>query len=272
MGLRQISGWVAFIAAGSLSTVTSAACWEAREIASAEVRYYQSMLMVGTLKCRTGDRYIEEDYNRFVDQAREVLDDHNRTIRDRFLRDYGLYDGEDMYDRFTTRLANDFAAGADRQGFCRELAALLRISASSHPQDVAVLAQAVVDDLPLRDPLCRDEGRHAYREASACFEPAPPRAAPPQPAAPAPVSADKPETDTMSGPAAPLDREAAMDRALKALTAAAEALRAVPPAPPASEAPVRSEDGDPPAREPAREIVMIDGIPTDQRPIVGAAN
>lgn len=147
----------AALASTMIATAAGAAprCWQPHEYEAAQLRHFQSLLMVGTLQCRGRDRLIEGDYNRFVHRNRTLLDDHNRVLRAHFVRSMGTRHGERAYDRFATRLANNHASGGADRGFCRTAATLTRLAASSHPRDVAVLARTVAGEPPLRAPMCK---------------------------------------------------------------------------------------------------------------------
>ena len=314
---RAAAGKVALTCAGvfmsaSIANSAQAACWQPHEVAAAEVRYFQSMLMVGALQCRDENRFIEEDYNRFVTQSRAVLDENNTTIRTRFTRDYGMRDGEYLYDRFTTRIANDFASQTDHAAFCQDAAGLARIAADSHPYDMIVLARSVVGSLPLRDPVCdrddwnggvyaRDDaprGRDDWREedwredavrpaVDDNVDAARPRgglALPSPPMTTRGETATRPsrsraavapparvETADAADTAADLARrEAAMTAALQALEAATAALRAAQPVRPATADDLdRSEESDRGSDDARyRDSVIVDGVPTDERPLI----
>lgn len=279
--LRQLAtqAFVSVIAL-SVTTAVQARCWQTHEIEAAEVRYFQSMLMVGALRCRDGNRFIEDDYNRFVTRSRNALDDHNEIIYARFERDYGR-DSDLYYDRFTTRLANDYSAQTDWRGFCDEAASLARISAESHPHDVVVLAKSVVDDLPLIDPRCEARRYQGYASAPPSLQfraeetrsgvnyhvgAAPPAQQPvtvstaAPPATVSTASATPVEVATAPPPGvAPADvaEQDAMGAAILALEEAAAALRAA------------QADAGSGAAGVDVGLVIVDGVPTDNRPIVG---
>lgn len=284
--LRQVAAklFVSVIAISATMAV-EARCWQPHEREAAEVRYFQSMLMVGALRCRDGNRFIEDDYNRFVTRSRNALDDHNEIIYARFARDYGP-DSDYYYDKFTTRLANDYSSRTDRRGFCAEAAALARISAGSHPHDIVVLAKSVVDDLPLRDPLCQEAGYGEPMAYPSSVRGGEPRSGvtyhlgtAPQEAVAATVTTSAPHSRVSTHPTGPASsvpaevsiaastsadvpavketQENAMANAIEALEQAADALRAAQGE--AAQGAVVADVG----------LVVVDGVPTDNRPIVG---
>ena len=260
------------IAAMAGTAAAEARCWRPHEVSAAQVRYFQTMMMVGALKCRSDDRFVKGDYNDFVDRSRDVLDENNNILHDRFLLAFGRVEGEERYDSFTTRLANDFSSQSGSAAFCDDAAALLRVSVASHPGDIVALSEAIVDELPLRDPVCsgaeyrqearyeRPEYRYGAEEAYMAAATAPMDAEAALAAEEAAAAAEEaPPPERVAEPARSPGDEA-MQAALKALDAAAAALRAASAAGGASAQPQEAE------------VTVVDGVPTDRRPLIGAPN
>ncbi|MEM8826184.1 MAG: hypothetical protein AAGD40_04585 [Pseudomonadota bacterium] len=140
---------------GAAPAAANNVCWQPHEVAAAEVRNFQSLLMVGTLQCDAANRFVTADYNRFVQRSRQRIQDNNRVIRARFVRAFGPTEGESRYDRFTTRMANEQARVANEPGFCGRIASLSRIAADAHPNDMVILAQSLTHKPKFNDPECR---------------------------------------------------------------------------------------------------------------------
>jgi hypothetical protein len=114
-------GFVARAMAGVLCasvaiTSAQAKCWSEPEAAAAQLRDFETMLMVSALRCRLSGRNFLADYNRFVVKARPALTAANEVLRARM--------GLDGYDRYITSLANRYGAGADGLA-CRDMASIL---------------------------------------------------------------------------------------------------------------------------------------------------
>ncbi|MEO0500872.1 MAG: hypothetical protein AAF205_10000, partial [Pseudomonadota bacterium] len=63
---------------GAAPAAANNVCWQPHEVAAAEVRNFQSLLMVGTLQCDAANRFVTADYNRFVQRSRQRIQDNNR--------------------------------------------------------------------------------------------------------------------------------------------------------------------------------------------------
>jgi len=96
----------------SVATPANAACWSANSASAARVRDLQTFLMVETLRCSAMGYNISAHYNAFVRGNRAAITAANDQLKAYFIRADGPVYGQRAYDRFTTRLANNY--GADR--------------------------------------------------------------------------------------------------------------------------------------------------------------
>lgn len=112
------------IAAATLAALCTspaqAACWSDTAVSAAKVRDLETMLMVSSLRCRTADNAMLNQYNRFVTRSRPALAAVNQTLRAQFAGAGGL----NAYDRFVTAIANRYGAGAEGLG-CDDMTAIL---------------------------------------------------------------------------------------------------------------------------------------------------
>ena len=222
----------------SVSSVAEASCWRPEERDAAQVRALQTMLMVGTLHCRSRDRYAEAAYNRFVRKHRALLDKQGGVLQDHFDRE-SAGDARRAYDRYNTALANDLARqGFDTDDACWSITSLAEEAEDADGRDLLSLANEYAP--PPSDSTCRPVeavapiGRSklpVVRQSAPAPEPeeaveAPvaqavldePEAAPvPVQAAVAPPSAAEPMSQS---------REDALQHAIAALQAATAALEA----------------------------------------------
>jgi hypothetical protein len=97
-------------------------CWNAKAASAAQVRDLQSRLMVASLRCRAMGFDILPEYNRFVRNSRDTLQQANGLIKARFTAGYGAKGGQVQYDKFTTALANAYGADDTSREICREAA------------------------------------------------------------------------------------------------------------------------------------------------------
>lgn len=259
------------------SIAQASTCWYPEEARAAQVRGLQTMLMVGTLRCRHHSRASEYLYTDFIENQRGTLDANNAILKARFERESGYDRGQGAYDRFATTLANQYSEQLDEPGFCATVHHYARQAAYADNRELLRLADAVAE--PPRTDRCRPSddmfasgaGQDRY-DLGAHRGPPPPRVAVSDPAAPvgepaAPVlaepvvvadaGADKFErvmevaqaeapapVEAMIQPAAQIeapatgDRDEALKAALIALESALAALQAATASMPAEAAPI----------------------------------
>jgi hypothetical protein len=95
-------------------------CWPHRDADAEQVRALQTMLMVAALQCRGRPELgLLDAYNRFVRARGAEIATQNDVLKARFVRLHGPRDGQTAYDRFITRVANDFGRTAQGADFCQ---------------------------------------------------------------------------------------------------------------------------------------------------------
>jgi hypothetical protein len=92
------------------STPVNAACWTPREVAAAEVRDFDTMLMVSGLRCRFQSTALIDTYNTMVVRHRGALTEANMLLKAHFTAAVG---GANALDSYITRVANRYGAGAE---------------------------------------------------------------------------------------------------------------------------------------------------------------
>lgn len=250
----RLPRFAAFAAMSSLALFPSVAqagtsCWYPNEIKAAQLRGLQSMLMVGTLKCRKSSAASVDLYNSFITRQRGFLDANVTVLKAHFMRENGIVKGQEAYDSFATLLANQYSERPDDAASCPTIESFARLAAGASHSDLLVLAQSL-SEAPTSG-LCPPSN---YRfEQTARPPTAEPSPAPQQPAAvsvaasseapvtPGPVVAakmaavepTKTEAVLVAAKAEPAPKAAAPSReevlqaAIGALQAAATALQAV---------------------------------------------
>jgi hypothetical protein len=99
----------------------SMSCWGPREAAAAKIRDLQSRLMVATMRCRAMGVDVLAQYNAFVRDNRETIQQANGVLKAQFATGYGS-EAETFYDRFTTALANEYGGDETSEAICEEVA------------------------------------------------------------------------------------------------------------------------------------------------------
>ncbi len=145
----------AVAAALSMVSATSsamAACWSPRAVEAAQVRDFETMLMVATLRCQIRGVDLTSDYNRFIREKRAVLTGVNDELRANFTaRGLAGKAALDAYDRFVTSLANSYGSGM--QGVeCSDFQAIMGDAIAAPADRTALLNLAVrIGSNPIRD-------------------------------------------------------------------------------------------------------------------------
>jgi hypothetical protein len=234
MSVLRLAALAALTSLACFPSAAQAACWYPEEARAAQVRGLQTMLMVGTLQCRHHSRLSEDLYTDFILSQRGVLDANSEVLKARFTRENGA-GGERAYDRFGTRLANQYSERLDDPAFCTTVHRLARLAAGASERELLRLADTVAEPPVSGEcrpagyyhvPSVRENGFARYEARRAAVQP--PRVAIGDPAEPvgAPQSA-------MPAVPAPVEVAAAADAATAArkLERVLEASPAPAPAP-----------------------------------------
>ncbi|MFM9978070.1 MAG: hypothetical protein ACKVOP_08515 [Sphingomonadaceae bacterium] len=144
---------IAAVAAVSTGATSFAACWQPESVHAAEVRDFDTMLMVGALRCRADpDSYLER-YNAFVTASRGALAEANQGLRNHFEDAVGNVAALAEYDRYIVKVANRYGAGSDDLN-CRDLGSLVDAAMAEGASFSTLVAFA---ELAAADPLLDDE-------------------------------------------------------------------------------------------------------------------
>ena len=136
--LKLIIGAMAILSA---VPVQAASCWSTQAVEAAQVRDFETMLMVLALRCRnTGVNFLDE-YNSFVRTKRTALTQINDDLRAQFQKAMGAGAALNAYDRYVTQLANSYGAGAEGLD-CADMQSLVRAGNAAAPSRAALVTLA----------------------------------------------------------------------------------------------------------------------------------
>ncbi|MBT2187772.1 hypothetical protein KK488_12530 [Sphingobium sp. H33] len=129
--------------AGMSSQAIAATCWAQNAVEAAQVRGFETMLMVATLRCQIKGVDLSGDYNAFVRSKRAVLTGVNDELRAKFVGQ-GLKGNAalDAYDRFVTSIANSYGSGIGAPS-CGEFKTILDGANAAPASRSALLALAL---------------------------------------------------------------------------------------------------------------------------------
>lgn len=129
-------------AAFAATQAQAATCWSTQAVEAAQVRDFETMLMVSALRCRNTGMNFLSDYNSFIRSKRTALTQVNDELRSHFQKAAAGKAALDAYDRFVTQLANSYGAGTEGLD-CADMASLMRAAnaAASTRAALVTLAQ-----------------------------------------------------------------------------------------------------------------------------------
>jgi hypothetical protein len=120
-------------------------CWKADEQRAAEVHNFQTMLMVGALKCRNSVPAALDGYNSFMSSKRDLIVANQYVLMGHFIREYGDSNGLGAFRDYETRVGNQHS-GADNLARCEAIGAMSRMAAGASETDLRELAHLVGED------------------------------------------------------------------------------------------------------------------------------
>jgi hypothetical protein len=164
--MGNIHRWAAALALCGMGTAVpaQAKCWNDREVASAQVREMQTMLMVAALRCRAAHIDISADYGTFVVAQKDAIDHANLVIKTHFAQAGGQ---QSDYDRFATSLANGFGDDETTEASCAEAVRLAHDGAAVTADALEAMAAARVFPAVLPEGACAAPARTAVTIAAA---------------------------------------------------------------------------------------------------------
>ncbi|MGD9811689.1 MAG: hypothetical protein AB7U35_10220 [Sphingobium sp.] len=135
-------GAVALVAAMCMGGQAQAAsCWSAVAYEAAQLRDFETLLMVQTLRCRIKDLDFSNDYNRFVREKRPILSAASDQLRGQFALDVGKGRALGAYDDFMTKVANGYGGGTVGMD-CKDYARLAKMAVQAPAQRAAIVKLA----------------------------------------------------------------------------------------------------------------------------------
>lgn len=120
MKLRRSIATAAIICAAAALTTPSAAIANPGMDAAEKVRKLDIMLMVTSLRCRTGEHDFREEYQAFTRQNLHHLNRAYSTMRSNLSARYGHKGSKRALDRVSVQMANQYGNGHPWLG-CAEL-------------------------------------------------------------------------------------------------------------------------------------------------------
>jgi hypothetical protein len=150
--LLRKAGFAAFLLMGVAASANAAPqCYRTSEIEADQAMHYQAKLMVLSDACRSSS------YSEFIQRNSAAIISYQHALIARFRRSEGRH-AEDAFDRFQTRLANQYALGAGQ-----ETVASLCAKSAGFLQKAEAFAAGEFRRFMARQAA---EERHAYKPCS----------------------------------------------------------------------------------------------------------
>lgn len=138
--MKRILG-AAAVASLAVATPAQSACWTDTAYQAAQIRNFETMMMVSMLRCRLVGNDFTATYNSFVRDKRPVLSAANEELRAQFAKTVGTAKAMNAYDDYMTKVANSYGAGNDGLS-CRDFSSIVDAAAQSPATRGAVAALA----------------------------------------------------------------------------------------------------------------------------------
>ena len=163
-------------------------CFDETAALSAEIHQFQTMLMVGSLKCRSLDPSSLRRYGDFVTSRNGDLAVHTDKVRGAFNQRYGPAAGTRMFRLYETSLGNSFSRIDMTPATCQDLGTYARMAERANHADIATISNLAVNRAI---PLCPAGGMESS-DAYYAPEPMPAVIDPPAPSIERAVAAPRP--------------------------------------------------------------------------------
>ena len=142
--LFAIAASGALLAMAGIPVRAAAGCWTAQLVQAAKLRQLDVLMMVGSLRCRSGAQDYRTAYDRFVLRHRPQLDKVNAQILGEMRLKLGSVAALDSLDRASVRKANHY--GEQASYGCRDLGEVAAALAESGPEALSAAADVLVGE------------------------------------------------------------------------------------------------------------------------------
>lgn len=115
-------------AAAATAVLTGSAdanCWSEAAYKAAQLREFDTMMMVEALRCRKTEANFVHEYNKFVVASRPALLKANASLKGHFEKTVGAKGALNAYDNYMTTVANRYGAGTEGLG-CTDMASIVQ--------------------------------------------------------------------------------------------------------------------------------------------------
>lgn len=139
--MRKRMGAALAVAVLAASPARADTCWTNVAYEAAQIRDFETMMMVSMLRCRLVGNDFTETYNRFIRANRPLLDGANRELQAQFAKTVGSARAMGAYDDYMTKVANGYGGGNDGLS-CRDFSSIAdaAVSQAANRENLVALA------------------------------------------------------------------------------------------------------------------------------------
>lgn len=112
-------------ATAMLAGTANANCWSDAAYRAAQLREFDTMMMVEALRCRKTAANFVHEYNKFVVASRPALLKANASLKSHFEQAVGAKGALNAYDNYMTTVANRYGAGTEGLS-CTDMASIVQ--------------------------------------------------------------------------------------------------------------------------------------------------
>ncbi len=134
----------ALLVLASAPALAAPACWSAELVQAAKLRQLDVMLMVGSLRCRTGAQDYRASYDRFLLRHRPLLGRVNQAILAEMRGKLGPIGALEALDQASVRMANQY--GEQASFGCNDLGQVAAALADSGDDALPKAADVLVGE------------------------------------------------------------------------------------------------------------------------------
>lgn len=139
--MRKLTGAALAAVVLAASPARADTCWTNAAYEAAQVRDFETMMMVSMLRCRLVGNDFTESYNRFIRANRPVLEAANQELKAQFAKAVGSARALNAYDDYMTKVANGYGGGNDGLS-CRDFSSIVDAAVSQQPTRENLVALA----------------------------------------------------------------------------------------------------------------------------------
>ena len=134
----------ALLVVASTPAAAAPGCWSSGLVQAAKLRQLDVMLMVGSLRCRTGGQDYRASYDRFLMRHRSMLGKVNQAILAEMRGKLGAIGALEALDQASVRMANQY--GEQAAYGCSDLAEVTAALADSADEALPKAADVLVGE------------------------------------------------------------------------------------------------------------------------------